>query len=111
MSLWGVPVVNYEALFLALFPYAWCYFRERRDGGKEEGRKAGFFLVLIPVILVIELRMGNCKPCLFRRAWGAFHCQPVLQAVLRMDDLPVEVFITSCSLVLGIMLLNPLSCP
>ena len=53
------------------------YFRVRWDGGKEEGKKAGFFLLLIPEI----------------------------------DDLPIEVFITSCSLVLGIMLLNPFSCP
>jgi hypothetical protein len=32
-----------------------------------------------------------------------------LVLILVIDDLPVEVFITSCSLVLGIMLLNPLS--
>jgi hypothetical protein len=77
MSIRGVPAVNYVAWVWALLPYTGCYFRVRRDNGKDEGRKAGAFLFLIPVI----------------------------------DDLPIEILITSCSLVLGIKLLNPLAPP
>lgn len=77
MSMRGVPAVNYAAWVRVLFPYTRCYFRVRRDGGKDEWRKAGAFLSFIPVI----------------------------------DDLPIEIFITSCSLALGIMLLNPVAPP
>jgi len=55
MSIWGVPVVNYLAWFWAIFPYTAIYywFREREDIG--EGRKAGFFIGMFPVILAVEI--------------------------------------------------------
>lgn len=54
-SIWGVPMINFIVWFWAIFPYAACYywFRARRDMG--EGKKIGWFIGVIPLILLVEM--------------------------------------------------------
>jgi len=54
-GIWGVPMINFIAWFWAIFPYAACYYWFRGRLDMEEGRKIGWFIGAIPIILLVGL--------------------------------------------------------